>query len=43
MNFEDLRMVDTIICQFVTAIRTCEDDGLASDEEFRGESCLLPR
>lgn len=30
-------MVDTIITQFVTAIRTCENDGLTSDEEFRGE------
>lgn len=37
MGFEDLRMVDTIICQFLTAIRTCEDDGLTSDAEFRGE------
>lgn len=30
-------MVDIIITQFVTAIRTCEKDGLTSDEEFRGE------
>lgn len=40
VNFEDLRMVDTIICQFLTAIRTCEDDGVTSDEEFRGEKSL---
>lgn len=29
-------MVDIIITQFITAIRTCENDGLTSDEEFRG-------
>lgn len=37
VNFEDLSMVDTIITQFITAIRTCESDGLTTDEEFRGE------
>lgn len=37
IGFEDLRLVDTIICQFLTAIRSCEDDGLTSDEQFRGE------
>ncbi|CAM9606720.1 unnamed protein product [Discosporangium mesarthrocarpum] len=35
IGFEDLRMVDTITCQFLTAIRDCEDDGLNSEVEFR--------
>lgn len=38
MDFEDLEMVDTIVCQFINAIRSCEDDGLTSDQAFRGES-----
>lgn len=38
VGFADLRLVDTIICQFITAIETCEEDGLTSDKEFRGES-----
>lgn len=37
VDFEDLTLVDTIITQFITAIRTCENDGLTTDEEFRGE------
>lgn len=37
VGFEDLRMVDTIICQFITAIRNCEEDGLTSDDDFRGK------
>lgn len=39
VGVEDLRMVDSIICQFLTAIRSCEDDGLTSDQEFRGDFC----
>eukprot|EP00903_Cladosiphon_okamuranus_P019656 g18070.t4 len=35
VGFEDLAMVDIIITQFITAIRTCEKDGLTSDKEFR--------
>ena len=30
-------MVDTIICQFITAIKNCEEDGLTSDDDFRGK------
>lgn len=41
MGFEDLAMVDIIITQFITAIRTCENDGLTSDKEFRGECVIL--
>ena len=41
MGFEDLAMVDIIITQFMTAIRTCEKDGLTSDKEFRGECVCI--
>ncbi|CAM9123344.1 unnamed protein product [Choristocarpus tenellus] len=34
IGFDDLVMVDTITCQFLTAIRDCEDDGLTSEVEF---------
>lgn len=30
-------MVDTIICQFITAIENCEEDGVTSDDHFRGK------
>ncbi|CAM9093982.1 unnamed protein product [Chrysoparadoxa australica] len=34
VGLEDLRAIDTITCQFLTAIRCCEDDNITSEALF---------